>query len=277
MAIMTPSAFFQNRTDHKAVTHRLATAALLRNASAPTYMGGNGGVAFAPSNLKVLAQASPNMSVRITQGLGILRGREAVSQGNYVAANDAEISPVAIGASHATLERIDAIYIYANDAVYSGALNKIDYGVAVGVNAAVGTAVVNSGALPTNVEVIGWVLVSPGVTSIVQGKITDVRFLYTAQGGVHVARSFESSTAGIDYGDLRYWNGMVQGWNAEATTGWRPIAAAPVDNVQYGGTFTYGTYSVNGTMATVNIADPGYPYYLEGEASLNMTVDSASR
>jgi hypothetical protein len=181
-------------------------------------------------------------------------------------ANDAEITPITIGASHATLQRVDLVYGYVNDAVYSTALNKLDYGVVVGTNAAVGSATPNFAGLPSNAVQLGHVYVDPGVTSITQNKILDPRVLYSMQGGVRNIRSFEFANAGIDYGDLRYWNGHVEGWNAEATTGWRPVG---VDNVLSGtGGFSYLTnQAASFTVNTISIPDPSYPYYIEGEFS----------
>lgn len=266
MAIMVPSGFFQNRTDHHALTHRLAMSALMRNDATTGTLSSNDGVQFRPSSLKVLAQSSPNMSVRLSRGLAIVKGTEANTQGVYVMANDAEITPIAIGASHATLQRIDLIYGYANDAVYSTAFNKLDYGLIVGTNAAVGSATPNFGLLPPNAIQLGQVIVDPGVTSITQSKILDARTFYVMQGGVRNTRQFEAANAGIDYGDLRYWNGHIEGWNAEATTGWRPLG---VDNVLTGtGGFSYLTNQASTfTVNTINIPDPGYPYYIEGEIS----------
>lgn len=265
MAIMVPSGFFQNRTDHHALTHRLAMSALMRNDATSGQLGSNDGVQFRPSSLKVLAQSSPNMSVRLSRGLGIVRGLEANTQGVYVLANDAEITPITIGASHATLQRVDLVYGYVNDAVYSTALNKLDTGIVVGTNATVGSAVPNLGGLPSNAIQLGHVYVDPGVTSITQAKILDPRSFYCMQGGVRNIRLFQQADAGIDYGDLRYWNGRAEGWNAEATTGWRPLG---VDIVQSGtGGFTYGAQSATVTVNTINIPDPGFPYYIEGEWS----------
>jgi hypothetical protein len=277
MAILTPSGLYQNRTDHHAVTHRLRTTSLLRSDSTSARLFSPGGIHFRPSNLKVLAQASPNMTTRITRGMGLITGVEANVQGTYEVYNDAEFTPITHAASHATLERVDIVYMAVDDSFYSTANNAPNFGVVQGANAAVGTAVANLAGMPVNSEGLAQVLISPGVTSIVQAKIFDSRRPYCAQGGIKPIRSFESGAAGLDYGDMRYWNGRIEGWNAEATTGWRPVSAAPVDNVQYGGTFTYGTYTVAGTMATIAIADPGYPYYIEGEASLNMSVDNATR
>jgi len=273
---MVPGGFFQGRTDHHANTHRLAYTSLLKPDSftPAASLAGGGGVRFAANSFKVLAQTTPNMSVRMTRGLGSIPGLEANTQGNYVIANDAEINPIAIGASHITLERIDLIYIYTNDAQYSGALNKDDFGLIVGTNAAVGSAVPNFGALPTNVAAMAQVLVSPGVTSIVQAKITDLRSFYTCQGGVAIARPFNISSAGIDYGDLRYYNGRIESWNADPTTGWRPVG---VDNQVYNSSgITYGLYTSSSVVGTISIPDPGYPYFIEGMFSANCNSDNTT-
>lgn len=263
MVVMDPGAFFQNKTNHKAVTHRLAQSALMPGDDA-ALMGGVGGMQFRPLSWKVLPQASPNMSVRLSRGLGLVRGAESASQGTYTVANDAEIASVAINASHATLARIDMIGIKASDAIYSGALNQNDYFYVPGIPATPGTEGTNNGALPTNFELLALILVGPGVSSITTSNILDWRRFYVAQGGVKPIRNHESGSPGIDYGHLRYWNGRIEGWNAEATTGWRPLG---VDNVQY--TTTGFTYLLNQaasfTVLTVNIPDPGYPYFIEGE------------
>jgi hypothetical protein len=274
MAILTPSGFFQNRTDHHALTHRLHFTSMLRSDSTSARLYSPGGMHFRSGNMKVLAQSSPNMSVKITRGLGLISGIESNTQGLYNVQNDADITPVNIGASHATLERVDIVYVYTDDSFYSTANNKSDYGVIVGTNAAVGTAVANIAGLPPNSESLAQVLVSPGVSSIVQAKIFDGRRFYCAQGGVKVVRGFETGIAGIDYGDLRYWNGHIEGWNAEATTGWRPVG---VDNVQATGAgFTYGSQSASLTVQTVSIPDPGYPYSIEGEVSANCNADAGA-
>lgn len=270
MAIMDPSGFFQAKTNHKAATHRLGKSAILRSNSTGGLLIGDSGTQFMPGCFKVQAQSVPNMTVKIGRGLGLIPGREANTQGMYVMANDAEIASLAIGASHATLERVDTVVVYASDAQYSGSDNKIDYEVIVGTNATVGTAVPANPALTRpNFTTLAWVTVSPGVTSIVQNKIQDARIFYAMQGGVRNIRAFQSAETGIDYGDLRYWNGRIEGWNAEATTGWRPVG---VDNVQRvtGGWVSYAVKTVNTTLQTISIPDPGYPYFIEGELSANI-------
>lgn len=269
MAIMDPSAFFQAKTNHKAATHRLAMSALIRSHSTGGLLIGDSGAQFMPGALKVQAQAVPNMTVRIGRGLGLIPGREANTQGMYVIANDAEISSVPIDAAHATLERTDSVVFYAVDAQYSGAVNEINYEVIKGTNAAVGTSVpVNPLLTRPNSTTLAWIVVSPGVTSIVQNKIFDARIFYVMQGGVRNIRNHQSAELGIDYGDLRYWNGRIEGWNAEATTGWRPVG---VDNVQrVTGGWSYGVKTVDTTLQTIAIPDPGYPYFIEGELSANI-------
>jgi hypothetical protein len=265
MAILVPSAFFQNRTDHSAVTHRLMVSSLMPSRFNTGTLKPDGGVRTQPASFKVLAQSTPDMTVKISRGLGIIGGGEANTQGAYVISNDADISPITIGASHATLQRVDIIYITAKDAIYSGALNEVNHGIIVGVNNTVGSAVPNTGALPASVEELAYVTVDPGVTSITQAKITDRRRFLRGPGGIALTRSFQQVEWGVDYGDVRYWNGRLEGWNAEATTGWRPLG---VDNVQYVTTgFTYGSQTASMTSNIISVPDPGYPYYLEGEFS----------
>lgn len=265
MAIMGPSAFFQNLTNHSAVTHRLALSALMQSRFNTGTLKPDGGVRFQPASFKVLAQSSPNMTVRISRGLAAVAGGEANTQGVYIVANDAEISPITIGAAHATLQRVDIIYLTAKDVIYSGALNEVNHGIIVGTNASVGSAVPNVGALPASVEELAYVTVDPGVTSITQAKITDRRRILRGPGGIAITRAFQQAEWGVDYGDVRYWNGRLEGWNAEATTGWRPLG---VDNVQYVTTgFTYGSQTASMTSNVISVPDPGYPYYLEGEFS----------
>jgi hypothetical protein len=141
-------------------------------------------VAQNASKLKVQAQGTPAMAVDILSGQIYIRGSEAFLQGVYSCVNNGTVS-LAITTAHATLPRIDIVVAKVEDSQFSGAVDAWSLVVVAGTPAA--SPVVPTS--PNNSVTLAQVLVGAGVTSIVNGNITDTRQYVAAAGGVIVCTS----------------------------------------------------------------------------------------
>lgn len=179
--------------------------------------GGGGHGACGASDLAVTANGTPNMSVNVAQGLGAIRGTESQHQGVYGPGyNDATLN-LAIAAADATNGRKDLVCMKVRDAQYSGVSNDISLVVVTGTPA--GSPVDPSP--PANCIVLARVQVDAAVTSIVSGKITDVRPRASALGGVQVCTAATRPTGAALYSGLTIWERDTLSFAAWDGTAWR--------------------------------------------------------
>ncbi|HEV7679987.1 MAG TPA: hypothetical protein VGQ42_15600 [Candidatus Dormibacteraeota bacterium] len=123
------------------------------------------------NDLLVTANGTPNMTVNVAAGFGIIKGTEvATTQGSYHVYNDASVSK-AISAADPTNPRKDLVVIKAQDAQYSGAVNTWSIAVVTGTP----NATPVDPAVPNNSFTLARILVTASKTSIVTGDITDLR------------------------------------------------------------------------------------------------------
>jgi hypothetical protein len=238
-------------------------------------MSSASGVLMGPNSFKVDPQSSPNMSVLVHRGKGIIEGTDSLTQGNYGVFNDADVT-LAVATSDPTRLRVDIVYANVRDAAYAGANNDQRLLVATG-NPATGTA--DESVLPTNSMVLAYVNVRAATTQILSTDIIDRRRWLIAGGGIRPIKSFEVGDAGIQNGDLRYYNGAIQGWDS-VSSAWMGVNSAAVVTTKgswFGGT-QYGPSSTNpATLTTLALADPGWSYYIEAHFILSWASTSGTR
>lgn len=121
------------------------------------------------TNLKVSQKSTPNMSVDVSKGRAFI-SRTAGTPDFYVADSTGTVN-LTIGASDPTNARIDLVVMRVYDAAYSGSTNKATLEIVPGTPAATPVAP----TVPDNSLELAEVLVSAGVTSILDAKITDKR------------------------------------------------------------------------------------------------------
>jgi len=129
----------------------------------------------ATGDLAVTANGTPNMSVNVAAGEAVVHGSENTAQGSYYVRNDATLN-LSIAASDPTNPRNDLVVAKVQDAAYSGATNAWSLAVVTGTPAASPA----DPATPANAIVLARVRVDAAVTSVVAGKITDLRPKSTA-------------------------------------------------------------------------------------------------
>jgi hypothetical protein len=188
MAFISPPAWQQAgtyaaRTDRLSVLSALlgypgfasdeATPLRVRTGVKPSYQA---------YQLKVSAQGTPNMSVALSAGFGFVENKDIAGYGAYTVVNDAPIN-LTIAASSGSQFRKDTIVVQVLDAETLGVVNSATAVVVQGPYAATAGATVR-GTIPPNSLVLADVAVDAGVTSIIAGKITDVRSYQVASGGI---------------------------------------------------------------------------------------------
>lgn len=152
----------------------------------------------------VSQNGTPNMSVNVAAGRGLVDGSESSAQGMYFC-QASTVTNVVISASNPTNPRRDLIVGRIRDNEYAtGPTSTFAIEVITGTPA----ASPSDPAAPANTLVIARVLVGATVTTIVNANITDLRTSSTGQhrltalGGVVVCTSTTRPTVGL-------WEGLV--------------------------------------------------------------------
>jgi hypothetical protein len=182
MTILTPPGWLQNAGSvHTAAQLRQYLSGLIAGTSgSATVLRARSGVHPAlGGQLEVTQTGSPSMGVLVNSGVATIAGSESTSQGNYWVANDASVT-LAISAAHGSLARIDLVVANVRDTFYSGVNNDTQLRVVTGTPAA-SPAVPSEGA---NAIILAQIAVGAGVTTIVDGNITDRRAYLAATGGI---------------------------------------------------------------------------------------------
>lgn len=182
MAIrVTPWAIDSNT--HPAQDARLALAHSLGCDVASSFAGGvpaSGGLIVDPGHgvttagaLKVTQNGTPNMSVLVAIGGGLIRGTQSAVQGVYALTNDASTN-LSISAANASNPRRDLVILQARDNAFdAGGINDGRLVVVAGTPAA--SPVDPSLASYPNALVLARVAVAANATSITNANITDLR------------------------------------------------------------------------------------------------------
>jgi hypothetical protein len=240
MAVVNPPAYIQ-ASSHPADVFRRALRALRENT----------GVVLT-GDLAVAQNGSPNMSVNVAAGIGVIDGTEnAVSQGTYVDLNDATVN-LAIAAADPTNPRNDLVVMKVQDAQYSGATNAASLVVVQGTPA--GSPV--DPATPANAIVLARVRVNAGVSSITNAVITDLRT--SAQGQIipgaagFQIRSSDNSRANWAEDD----NGLITQRNAMKVP---PSVGGTVAPTSYGSVPIKIDEQTPSGVATINVGGAVLP------------------
>lgn len=161
MSAINPPAYIQ-ASSHPADSFRRAIQACLR---------GGYGVETLATDLVVSANGTPNMSVNVAAGRAVIPGTQnTLLQAVYEVLNDAVVN-LSIGTAHASLPRNDLVVASVQDAAYSGGTNLWLLQIVPGTAAASPA----DPTVPANSITLARVRVDAAVTSIVSGKITDLR------------------------------------------------------------------------------------------------------
>jgi hypothetical protein len=156
-----------------------------------------GGI-LAAGELFVSAQASPNMTVKVSPGRAKVTGTSAsapsgvtwTTQAMYDVLNDASTN-ITISAADATNPRIDLVYIQVQDDFYTGSAHQAVMTVATGTPAASPA----TPATPVNSIALATVRVNAGVTSITNSNITNLATQATIIGQVKVFQTLAALSA----------------------------------------------------------------------------------
>lgn len=133
------------------------------------------------NDFKVVQRAAgANMQVDIGAGFALVPANDPGNQGLYHVENDAAVlGAVTFSAAHATLPRIDQVYVQVDDTTSGGDVDDIpQFGIATGTPTSGATLDNRTGAvstLPTGALRLADVLVGAGVTSITNANIRDRR------------------------------------------------------------------------------------------------------
>lgn len=161
-----PPAFEQDESYSAAITRRAINVGLQRGNTVGSVAGGVGGV----GDLAVSQNGTPNMSVNIAVGEGIVPGTSSSTQSGYYVYNNA-ISNAAVATAPSVNSRIDIETVLVNDQAYGAGS---DGGVIATVTGAVSASPV-APSTPANSLLLADIAVGTSVSSIVTGNITDLR------------------------------------------------------------------------------------------------------
>ena len=200
MTEINPAGWFQNRADHNASQLRMYHGGVLdqhlqfgeTNAFGPPL----GGV-HPVRRMWVHTTDPVSMNVVVGPGIAYIPGTEAPTQGTYVCVNDGDVT-LPIGASHASLTRIDLVIARVHDAQYSGGTN------AWALEVVVGTPGGTAPSVPDNSLVLAQITIGPTVTTITDNDISElVKRYISGVGGFQAwpsqAEVESSSLTGADF------------------------------------------------------------------------------
>jgi hypothetical protein len=219
MTIVNPVSYLHNRADHTAQTDRLGLNALLMGGPAtspPSWRQG----ALGASDFKVVAQATPNMTVAVGGGQAFVNQAAAIG-GAYAVTNDAPVN-VTITAAHASLPRRDLVILRVEDSFYTGAVNQGSLQVITGTASSTPT----DPAVTGNYIVLARVTVAAAATSITNGAITDLRPRTNAVGGsIWIATTAErDALTNVGSGQIVYVSQTDSYYGRNAAGKWAPLA-----------------------------------------------------
>lgn len=229
---------------YAAAEDRLIIGAIL--AKAGVNAPGSGVFPSGGADLVVAAQVSPNMTVSVGAGQGVI----PAATGAYIGTNSASVN-VTITTANASNPRIDLIVFQVGD-TEAGDASTLGQIVAIPGSP---NASPSPSATPARSIALAQVRVEANTTSIVSGKVTDVRTWAVAAGGLLLCKSSATYPAtpyiGMPIFDLTLgyrltWDGTI--WEPENTTAawtsWTPTFTG----------FTLGNGTVNAKYCRVGKA-----------------------
>jgi len=156
-----------------------ARAFVTGSIGAPALDNGGGHGVAGDVDLAVAANGTPNMSVNVAPGVGVVKGTQSIAQGAYVVGADATEN-LTIATADGTNPRKDLVWIRVRDSEESGSDDDCLLGITTGTPA--GSP--SDPTPPANSLVLARVTVPAGASSITGGNITDLRTHAFALGGV---------------------------------------------------------------------------------------------
>jgi hypothetical protein len=216
-------------------------------------------------DLYVSQQGSPNMSVSVLPGSAVIT-RSGLHP--YIAVNSTPRT-VTIAASSPSLPRLDLVYYQIRDQAFSDAGAPGTGGVAV-LDVVTGTPAGSPvlPALPANAIPLAQVSVAANATTVVQANITQLRKGTSVTGAPRLLLEGDAlADAGSRAGESRirysssYGTLLTDVWGLDSTwhgTTELELSAVPSGNIAC----TANTWN---TVASIAIADPGWPYYIKAD------------
>lgn len=197
----------------------------------------------------------------------VIENNNASAAGDY---KGTSITPETrtLAAASTTQNRIDVIGVRVRDAFYSGTDNDVDVVVIQGANAA-GTPAVPT--LPNGYMAMYQLGMNANATT---PTITDVRVRTTVLGGMYVPFTAQIANAGIYPGETSYLPASgaqplrQRVWGADGQ--WHGLTTYALDM----GSWLVTSSTADRIIASLSVADPGYPYRLVWSGSVHAGFDS---
>jgi hypothetical protein len=243
--------------------------------------GGRPGV-MRSTDWAVTQNGTPNMSVNVAAGAGLVLGSESSTQGGYFCQSTSTTN-LAITTANPTNPRRDLVVARIRDAQYAtGPTSAFDLFVVTGTAAASPV----DPTVPANCLVVARVAVAALASSIVNANITDLRATYTGQtaaaalGGVIPCTSTARPTVGLYEGLVAYETDTDRAivYNGSA---WVGVGAGAAPQPQFFADFisggTAGAATAYGTHNSIGTAPYPLTMIVEtwGDESMNSTGAAA--
>lgn len=268
MTERVPPLNLQNLSTHTAAGDR----ALIHS-----IYGGREGVT-GTTDLAVSQNGSPNMSVNVAAGRGVVFGDSTSDQQLYHIWNDATVNKT-ISAADPTNPRRDLIVAEVRDAQTDGGGNN-DWRLRVVTGTPAGSPA--DPATPNTALVLARVAVAAGATSITNANITDLRPRAGAIASVDVVcTSTTRPTTGLFQGMRIYetdtfatlvWTTATTGWRPPWNMPWGRVASTKITAVAGG--YTGTVVDVTGLSVSVNfVAGRRYRIQIQSEVSSSVVAD----
>jgi hypothetical protein len=198
MTLINPPAWMQAgsypaRTDRLALTALLAYPGFLADEATPMRIRQGIKPSYTNQQLKVRAAPTPNMTVIVSGGFGLIDQHDTGGVGTYIVANDADVVLTVAAAGGAGQFRKDTVVLSVYDQEYVGSVSEARLEIIQGPYAASAGATVR-GTLPSNAQILADIAVAPSQTSVSAANITDVRQYTVAAGGIVPTRSSSAPT-----------------------------------------------------------------------------------
>ena len=193
MTLINPPAWMQAgsypaRTDRLALTALLAYPGFLADEATPMRIRQGVRPSYTNQQLKVRAASTPNMTVIVSAGFGMIDQHDTGGVGTYIVANDADVILTVQPAGGAGQFRKDTVVLSVYDAEYAGSVSEARLEIIQGPYAASAGATVR-GTLPANAQILADLAIGPSQRSVAAANITDVRQYTVAVGGIVPTRS----------------------------------------------------------------------------------------
>lgn len=215
MAITNPSWMQNAGAINSAQMMRLADSGAAKGSALLTGLAGRGGIVRRGTglNMQLLQVGGGNMTVNVEPGICYVPGTEHLLQAGYWVVNDATLTTAAFGTAHASLNRIDTVYVKVNDSVFSGGSNNAQVLIQPGT---AGSGVAGSLSGINNAFKLGEVTVRAGSSQILTADINNNGRYFSSPGGITAVRSDEGNDAGTHSYEFSVFNNVLRFWQSSA-------------------------------------------------------------